>query len=599
MPDTIPVSNFTDTYVRQDKATTVYSDSRTLQVGNPSGGTAYTYLYVNKPFPTGATILSATLRLYRSGAWTGSRTLTLRRLSEQLKATRTTWTKQPAAVSPVTYTDNGGADGSMVELDVKAAMQAVAGGAAWWGFRLESNEATRRALVSSEGTSGLRPVLLLSWAVPPTKPTGLSPAAGRAVSGAKPVLRWSAQAGTSDSTLAAVQVQVDPTGNWTTPAWSSGWVTTTDAQLDLGATTYPGLANGATAQWRVQVKDTAGLVSDWSDGASWKHQDLGVVSILNPASGSSPVVTDTTPPFLWSFAGTQVSWRAFLTDPADPLQKVLDDSGTRTTTDTSWTPKAKILTGPGPYRLTVQVWDNVAREATPLDPGLAQATRDFTVTTGATAPVTGLSVDQNKPFPTVILSWSRADAPDSYTIRRDGTVLEDLVLPGDVLVSGTSYRYEDESPRVWHPHTWQVQPVVNGVAGPSVGVSYTPTQVGIWLLDKARDRRVWIAGRDAGTWSLGEDATVFSPLGSTQSVRRVQGQRGYEGSLTGQLLDGYNRTATDYEDDLLAMRSEPGRPVVLAVADLTIRVLLGNVTTIPTVSVPPQRIASFDFWEVS
>lgn len=600
MPD-VTLQNATDTHVRENRPSGRYSDSRTLAVSNEAGARNYSYLYFGSPVPRDATVLEATLRLYRRGSWAGSRTLYVRRLTDRLRAWRTTWDDKPSTGPNVAHTDPGGADGSVIEIDVTTHLQAVANGTLWYGLRLDSDEAVRRLLHSAQGVSQLRPTLYVSWVVPPTTPEGLTPGGDRAVSGPLPVLSWSAQAGTADATLEAVQVQVDPTGNFTAPAWDSGWVSTTEAQLDLRDTaafpTFPPLVDGTSRQWRVRVRDLAGLESEWSDPATFFREALDTVTITNPAA-ASPVVTETTPPFLWTFSGVQVKWQVLVQDPANLAGEALADSGVQTSTATSWTPPKKTLTGLGPYRVVVRVWDAVAREATPLDPGYAEASRDFTVSTGATPPVTALAATQTTPWPTVVVSWDRATAPDSYIIRRDGNVLEEDVAPEDVLVSGTSYQYQDDSPPTWHPHTWQVQPVVNGVAGDSVGVVFTPKTRGIWLLDSARDRRVWIAGQEGGSWARGEESTVFSPLGASQVVRRVQGQRGYEGNLAGTLLDGYGRTAQEYEADLLAMRSEPNRPVVLALADLALRVLLGNVNTTPTVHTPPGRLASFDFWEV-
>lgn len=589
--------NATDTYVAQDKSSTNYATSTKLGVSTGGSATAYAYLYFNRPQPLDSTVLSAKLRLYRQGTWTGSRTLTVRRLKEQLKATRATWSAKPDVVTtgtPVPLIDNGGADGSYVEIDVTGPMQTVANGGDWWGFRVESNEATRRYFSSANGLSGRRPELYVQWGIPPSKPKGLHPSGSRAIAGPNPVLRWAASPGTSDQTITAVHVQASPTANWAT-AWDSGWVDSTDAELDTRPLpTWPPLANNASTQWRVQVRDGAGLVSDWSDPATFFRKNLAPVTILNPAGAT---VTDPTPPILWSTTG-QKSYRVLLVDAAKP-SVTLADSGQRTGTETAWTPPAKTLAGVGPYRVEVRVWDAEDRDPSVIDPGYATSSRDFTVNAGTTvAPVVGLDVAQDLPYPTVLLTWTRADAADKYVISRDGNVLDE-VEPLEVLTSGTSYLYEDETPKVWHPHTWSVQAVVNGDSSPKRSVTMTPAQRGIWLLDKKRGLRVWIAGKDAGTWAQLEDATVFVPLNGKQPVRRVQAQQRYSGSLNGQLLDGYGRSVWDYEDDLQAMRDEPDRPVVLAAADLTLRVLIGNVVTAPTTSVPPQRIVSFDFWEVA
>jgi hypothetical protein len=108
---------------------------------------------------------------------------------------------------------------------------------------------------------------------------------------------------------------------------------------------------------------------------------------------------------------------------------------------------------------------------------------------------------------------------------------------------------------------------------------------------------VWVAGDDPGSWAMGEDATVVAPLGSTRVSRRVQSQRGHEGSISGLLVDAYGTTAVQYEADLLKMRDSPTRQVTLALGDLSIRVLLGNIDTHPIAGQPVYRAVSFDFWQ--
>jgi hypothetical protein len=285
---------------------------------------------------------------------------------------------------------------------------------------------------------------------------------------------------------------------------------------------------------------------------------------------------------------------------SDP-STLLADSGKRTGTETSWTLPSgtfKSSTIGVTYVVEVRCWDTQNRETTPDVPIYASTTRSFTVSlSGATTAVSGLAAAADANAPRVVLSWTRATAPDSYLITRDGAAVEDDLAAVDALVSGTSYQYIDDTALPWRSHQWNVRAVVNGIASSSTTVTATPKQRGIWLLDKGLGLTVWIAGADEGSWSLGEEASVVTPLNATSSMRRIQSQRGFEGSISGTLVDQYGVTALQYEAALLAMRANPTRVVTLSLADLSIRVLLGNIATWPTPQSPPLRRCSFDFWE--
>jgi hypothetical protein len=584
-----------DTYVNQARPTSNYSTARKLGI---QSGAAFAYVYFNRPMPLGAIVTTAKLRLYHDGSWgTGSSTVSARRLSEQLRATRATWNNRPSTTGPAaSVTDTGGGDNKLVEIDVTDLMQAVADGGTWHGFRIETSSGTLRYVTSTEGSTWQRPTLYVEWSEAPHAPTGLSPNSGKAASVPKPLVRFQVTDPLGDTTLAAVHVQVADNPDFT-GAWDSGWVTTDLPQLDLATTAYPGITQGAVVYWRVQVRDGAGLESEWSDDATMTYVPFAAVTIDNPAAGTSPYVADPTPRILWGYAGVQTAWRVMVADASRPSE-LIADSGKRSGTDVAWTvPNNRALLGSGPYRVTVRVYDNVARD--PADP-YAELTRDFVVQDDpAVTPVSGLAVAQPNPWPGVELTWTRGTAPDSFVVTRDGLTLEPDLLPEDVLEAGTSYRWVDPGAQVWRPHTWQVKAKVNGAQSTSPVVSLTPKTRGIWLMDEERDLRVWLAGAEGGSWSRPEDATAVTVIGATSVTRRVQGLRNYEGSLSGQLVDGYGSTAAEHEAALETMRREPSRPVVLAVADMSLRVLLGNVQTAPTVHVPPSRVVTFDFWEVT
>jgi len=596
MPSVV-LRNATDTYASGTAASTNYAAASVLHVRTAD---RYAYVFFNRAAPVGATITSAKLRLYHAAAWAGSRNIVVQRVSGPWQVSRLNWNNKPGVTgATVTVADDGGAAGTVVELNVTALLQTVSDGAAWYGFRISTNDATDRGIYSAQGLSQYRPTLEVAWTEAPEAPTTLAPSGNRAVSTNKPVLRFDFTDHLGDTTLAAVQVQIDPAGNFAAPAFDSGEVATANPELDLTTTAYAGLADLASTYWRVRVKDGSGLWSTWSEDEQFKRDDLGTVTIDNPAGAT---LSDPTPPFLWSFAGgVQKAWQVYVIDPADPSE-ILANSGKQTSSDAAWTPPPRTLVGAGPYRVVVRVWDTVDREKVPNGEVFAVATRDFTIVPDATVnPVVGLAVSQpNEAKPRMLLTWTRSEAPDRFVIVRDGVVVEDPLLPEDALVAGTSYQFLDDASRTWREHTWKVQAVVNGKASPSAVVTETTKTRGIWLLDKERSLEVWLAGQEGGSWAIGEEASVFAPVGGTNVVRRVQARRGYEGSLAGQLVDRYGKTAVQYEDDLMAMRAHPTRPVTLALADMSLRVILGNVTTYPLAKgVPPLRVASFDFWQVT
>lgn len=593
MPSTIQ-RNATDTWTNADRPSRNYADARTLHVRSAD---RFGYLFLNRAAPLGATVTGSTLRLVYASNRATAATLEVQRLAERWKVSRTTHQNRPAVTgTSVSITAPAGPAGTVVELDVTSHMQSVSNGAAWYGWRISSGSTALNQLGSANGASAYRPSLEVAWTEAPDAPSTLVPAGNQAVSTPKPVLSFDFTDTLGDTALQAVQVQIDAAANWTAPAWDSGVVAAVEPELALASTTYAGLASGASTWWRVRVQDGAGLWSDWSDDQQFKYLPLGTVTIDNPAAAPNNVTTEPTPPFLWTPAFVQTAWRVVVVDDANP-STTLADSGKRLGTATAWTPSAA-LPGDGPYRVSVRAWDGEDRVAVSNGSDAASAVRTFSMATDpATVGVTGLVVTQpTQDKPVQRLEWQRATAPDSFVVRRDGVVTEAELLPGDVLASGTTYTVNDDTAAPWRSHTWEVQAVVNGKASDKASVTYTPQSRGIWLLDGTS--AVWLAGDDSGSIAQAEEATVLLPLGATYAVRRIQSQRGYEGSLSGIFTDRAGLTALQAEANLRTMRGNPTEPVVLVVGDLALRVVLGNVTISPTsVGTPPRKVATFEFWE--
>ena len=145
---------------------------------------------------------------------------------------------------------------------------------------------------------------------------------------------------------------------------------------------------------------------------------------------------------------------------------------------------------------------------------------------------------------------------------------------------------------------------VNGVAGPGASVSLDPLHVvGIWITDPAGELDpVTVWGEDQGTWNLAEESEWLTPLGARASVLITGAQRGYEGAISGELLDRASPlpavTSRAMRARFLAFRDRPGRVVNLVAQDTAIRVVLARMNVEPT----PQRgltyAVAFEFRQV-
>lgn len=590
--------NPVDAFIGSTNPTVNHADAKSLQL---EADAAYVYVFFNRPFPLGATILDATLRLYTRGAWNTTPTVTVRRIAQRWGINRITWNNRPPVGSAATSTtQSSAADDHEWAFDVTSLMQAVSDGGVWYGFRLETTHAGRRAFHSGNTATGTRPQLEVTWSQAPQPPETLSPSGGRAVSVAKPTLRFDFTDHRGSTALQAVQVQIDPDGTFATPDFDSGVVATTEPELDLTTTTYLGLSGGQETRWRVKVQDGAGLWSEWSDVVRFRRDVKGTLTIDNPGAAPNDFVSEWTPPIFWSLTGeTQKAWQLFIT-PADDRTDHLYDTGRTRGTDMSWTLPKGIIEDDSRYRVVVRIWDTKDREHTPGDRAYTQAEREFVFKEDPTTnPVTNLAVENLLPRPWAELTWDRATAPDRFVVKRNGRVIESDLDPAERFTSGTSYRWVDRDAHPYRHHTWVVQAVALGKTSgnnPSVGLDLT--QQGIWLSDNDRDIDVFINGRDEGTWAMGEEATTHNPLGATHGVRITQALRGLEGTITGELTEAAGRTVEQWEDNLLRIKARPGQVLTLSMGNESIRCVVGNLAIYPTPTVPITKGVSFDFWQV-
>lgn len=218
-----------------------YETKSGVRTGTP--GDAQMLLYFPKPFPAKAVILSASLRLVATPfTQTGTKTATLRPLAQSVNFSKVNYVTRPTQFFTgrdvvLSKTGPQALDNEWI-FNVTAQMQSVSNGDAWYGWRLTGNFLP---IVYFYGptwpTSGVRPVLDVTWSEPSVKPTGLLPGGGRAVSIAKPVVRSTYVAASGSTMLAGVRVQTSATSDFTAPSWDSGEVLATAPELDLATWT--------------------------------------------------------------------------------------------------------------------------------------------------------------------------------------------------------------------------------------------------------------------------------------------------------------------------------------------------------------------------
>lgn len=577
---------------------------------------ATTLVYFGAPMPRGATVISAKLRLYTSGSFAGaSVTLNARRLNAKFTASRVTWSgpnARPAgtgATATVTKTSTG--DGDVFELDVKPIMQLVADGTPWYGFEVVTTTATRRAFRSAQSAT-LRPELEVTWADAPDAPTTMSPN-GQAVSVSRPVVEGDYTDPTG-GTLTSAMVELkstnagwDAVNGFAAPDFATVETPVgagSKARLDLAAAAsgWAGATAGSTWYYTMRVRDESGEWSEWSKVASFIFTAFGTLTI-NAPSVAAPTLNDFTPPVTFTVAGmTLEKYRVIVENVA--TGGVVYDSGEVPASGTSIihtiagrAGKALLKTGVS-YLLRVRAFDTVDRS--PTETPFVEATQPFTVVAGSTTAITGLTATSVVNPPGVQIDFSRAAAPDAFTFTVDGDVVEADVLPADVFVSGTSYRYTFTRLRPNVAASFGVAAIVNSTGASTVtAVSATPKVSGMWLVDKARDRYLFIAKTGGSKLDLGEESELLVPLGAEAGITITQSLRGYEGDVSGVLVnthDAGSRTLQQWVDEALIIRSRPGRTYYLIVGTEAIECTVRNLSVRPTGdSTPGMRPISFSF----
>lgn len=585
-----------------------------VRAPSSSAGEALGYIYANRPFPVGATILSAKVHLFtQATSQSGSKTLSLHRLAQSVTYSKVTYATRPTIIAgSITTATKTGTITNKTEwvIDVTAQLQAVSDGDKWYGWRLASStlDPALQVYTTQASDVNVRPFLEVTWSDAPDQPQTLSPSGNRAVSIATPILRCDYVDVSGSTVLNSIQVQINTTNVWTSPTFDSGEVTTSVPQLDLSTTSYAGLTAGASTYWRVRVKDAAGLWSAWSAGAQFSRLAKGTLTLSNPADISSPYVSEATPPIIWSLTGaTQAAYQVFITVPRPTTgtwpNTPVWTSGKISGTTSSITLPSRVLTqADGDYKVIVRVWDTVTREATPGDTIYYEIIRPFNYNPDATVdgPATTTLV-QVAERPKVDITWTRTTAPDYWTILRNNVVIASNLDSADVLVSGSTYTYRDHNASPQTLLTYEVRAVVNGKeSATNPKPTITVRSRGIWLCDLDHANDVMIIGKEDRSFTMGEMSEITEVLGSTEVVLTTQAQRGYEGQISGTLrtgVDSTNKTAQQWKAAALRIKGNAGSVCWLTVGDMTMQVVVQNLTVFPLPNPTLGFGITFDFFQ--
>lgn len=622
------------------KPTTYYGRPSTIPLrgGAGTGRAAAVFRPDLSKIPRNAVVTDAYVDIRLAATASGSRTMNLQTKPTALPS-RPTWGNYGASGPQVaTQTRGSLTNGSRFTLPVTATIQAMVKGAQPNnGFRLELADTTAIKIRGTAATGG-RPALVVTYVVLPVAPTGLTPS-GSAISSARPTLMFAAAAD-----ITKLQIQVDPTGNGAAPQFDTGEVATTGGLLDLSDpawAAFPPLAEGETRLWRVRQSNTGGW-SPWSGWTTVSRIPTGVLDITQPPGDPDPEddgilvpvpIDDGTPPVTWVYTppdgATQTAWRGRLLDAAN---NVIADSGRTLGTDTEWTPNKGLTRNGQIGEITVEVWDDTDRVATPGDPVSVIASKPVVLTgSGTVAPVGSLTGRVGDWVPDVTLTATRTAVPDFLALVRDGEEIARWagVDVFETLAGVATAVIVDPASTMNTEHTWQLVPIVNGkksIGGPTF--TATPRCLGIWLAevdsyfpspadpDAVQDltRRVVLWGGDGQEQTQPESAIVHQPLPATLSgsgtaapvVRRRLLRSAPQGALSGTVIYVGDATPTEplpspeRVEELLRewAAADSGTRYLLTLGNFTGEVILGDITLAETPVQQPERqlAASMNWW---
>ncbi len=622
------LKDFVDTFANQDRPAENFGKAGLLRLDTTSGSVKRAFVFAAGGPRPGVFILEATLSLFARRPWSGTQTVTVRRITDTWKERTLTWRRMPESTGTSAVSQSVGplANKAEVEFDVTDIVRdAFLGtGTPFYGFELRGGDDGDFTFFSSEADDPqVRPRLDIRFTVVPAAAYDLVPGDGDVVSVAKPTLRWSFFDPDGEEQQAFV-VEADPTNDFDSPTFSSGEITSSDPQLDLADTAIASITNGGSLFWRVMVQDASGQWSDWSDVVEISRTTKGTLTINAPTSE----IEETTPTIVTTLTGQDLraleyfleedifgsggveagdvdGWGDMAWDTDAWGSIVLESFGNvlgstdlwhlprfKATADDGDTyeydiPKKLIRRQSATYKLTVRAWDTVEnRVATPGDPNYSEAFVVFSWVDPAAppAPVTSfVATAESGGGPGISLTWHRASVPDEWKLMVDGVVVEDKVDGTEWQISGTNYgvTYYAADPSI--EHEFKVIAVVEtgGVrktssANPTASATSHP--IGIWIINGDTSttadplQRFRMLGDADAPASIGEDRERLTPVGRQAPIDIVDRIGGYEDTLEGVVESPEDRILLE------RIKASPTAKVRLIMGDLSIPVRLGAIS---------------------
>lgn len=599
MPE-FSITTGSDTFAYQPGPNANYAQARFPQIRS---GSHMVYLSMPINLPAGTVVMSAKLQIPVHDRWV-AQTATLKAVADPWSVSSLTWNNKPAVLTvgsgiSAAVTTGAVADGSWVEIDVTAMVQQIVNGRPNYGFRLESSQSGSPSALIRGFESGYE-----SWTLDLVTSEAPFVATAVAPQGVISLSKWVAQVDEVDA-LAAIRVQVDAAADSVSPDFDSGAVATTEPVLDLAATAYAGLADGASTYWRAQVTTLDGESSGWSD---WVQVTRHVKATMTLSSPSGTDLWDASPSIDASLtpAGSSTTrWQVIVLDGNDPTD-VRYDSGSKLTGATldhniwaDW--KNPPFPKDGPYRIIVRAWDRSDRVSSIGDPTYIETVRDVTlsVKAGQTPPTTLTATPAaGDGYPEVVLSWTRAADPDRFDVLRDGVRIAEVDVD-DARVSPGVWEWSDDGAPAWQEATYTVRAVTNSEQSADSPAAVVTVEVtGVWLRSTFGD--VMLAADDIDNFAQTDKRTTIELPYRAEDVDIITAVSGVSGTYKG-FLSSYDGDVDAARVILEQIRRHPDQSVRLVAATLNADVYLRGLSVTPSSDIIPDRnrrhTVSFGFFE--
>lgn len=588
-----------DTYVRSDHPRHPYSGGEVIRVQSGSR-----FGYVRLPFTDirGRTVLSATLTGHVRGTFS-AQTVTVAGVTEKWSPSTTTYNHQPAVGAGVPTTLPAKVDGEAADLDVTAIVQSAANGAKLRGFRLATSTSTAdRCNWYAFDSDSPAWTLTIELSDAPEQPSDLRPDGGLGVGSARPVLAWSyTDLGGDSSDQGAFKVQVDPDADEVSPAFDTGWITSTVPEYDLSSGTFTALASHAATQWRVMTRDAGGNESVWSDWASFSYEPYFTVTMDSPTGG---VIGDATPDIIAHITGeTLTQWRAHVEDAAGNVlwRTQLQDGPIEVTVPFRNDDGRRVIRrDDASYDFVVRAWGDVDRAVAVGLPAYVEqrVTVVFDDDAGVTTPTSFAAAPADTGDPRLTFTWDRTEAPDAVLILDDGKVYARLDEDDWTLDAGT-YTWTDTGLAApYAAHHFTIRAIESGVRShPSETVTVTTRPEGAWVIAAGR-QPVCLAGT-ATPFIKNDRRATFKPINISEDVDIVTGQEGVSGHFDGFIFKEPGVNVLSKVATLEDIRADLDATPQLVWATQSIPATLKNLTALPDGDVFDednlQHTVSFDF----